>query len=273
MDCMVCLEPLEPGVQHNTGVHPLCDSYGPEVEAVNRHLKQSLTEIIQWANENSPRSLQAEIGPSELGTPCDRKMAYKRANNREINKRRDPWPAIVGTGIHRWLEEAVNQFQGHYGLTTYLTEQELVIDPLVLGHTDLYEEGTVIDYKSCGPDVLKKIVKHGPPAGYRIQTQLYGKGHADAGRSVRYVALVFLPRAGFLSGMYVWSDVYRPEIAERALARMYSIGRGLIAADVANNPDIYERIPAASDHCGWCPYYLREGSLAGASADGCPGAE
>jgi hypothetical protein len=121
---MVCLEALEPGVQHETGVHPLCDGYGPEIEATNRHLVQTLTEIIRWADENSPRSLQAQIGPSELGTPCDRKLAYKLANNREINKRRDPWPAIVGTGIHHWLEGAVNRFQEHYGLATYLTEQE-----------------------------------------------------------------------------------------------------------------------------------------------------
>ena len=261
---------------HNTGAHPGCETQHQQMDVLAGELRNELLDIIHWANANSPRSLQRQIGPSELGTPCDRKIAYKLAGNPEINTRRDLWPAIVGTGIHHWLEAAVNDYQDFLhgpdrAARRYQTEQELVIDPLVLGHTDLYRDGVVVDYKTCGPDVLKKITKHGPPAGYKIQTQLYGKGHTDAGRKVSHVALIFLPRAGWLSDMYVWTDVYRPEVAQAALDRMYSIGRGLIAADIENHPEIYDRIPAAEDHCGYCPYFLRGGSLTGASNEGCPG--
>jgi hypothetical protein len=257
---------------HNTGAHPGCETQHQQMDVLAGQLRNELTEIIHWSNDNSPRSLQKAIGPSELGTPCDRRIAYKLAGNRVINNRRDPWPAIVGTAIHGWLERAVNEYQEQVLVPVpYVTEQELYIDPLVLGHTDVYRDGVVVDYKTCGPDVLKKVTRHGAPVGYKIQTQLYGKGHVDAGRKVTHVALIFLPRSGWLSDMFVWTDVYRPDIAQASLDRMYSIGRGLIAADIENNPHVYDKIPAAEDHCGYCPFFLRGGSLTGASNEGCPG--
>lgn len=271
MNCLICKDRLDPA-QHNAGVHPGCEDQSAHNNDLANGLRADLMQMIHWADKNSSRSLQATIGPSELGSPCDRKIAYRLANVPEVNLRRDPWPAIVGTGVHNWLESAVNRYQAHHGEAQYVTEQELNIDPLVVGHTDLYKRsGLVVDYKTCNPDLLKKFRLHGPPAGYRVQTQLYGKGHADAGRKVTHVALVFLPRTGWLSDMYVWTDDYRPEIAQQALDRMYAIGHGLIAANVAANPEIYDKIPAAEDHCGYCPWFKREKDLDGATDKGCSG--
>lgn len=267
----MCGDRLDPS-QHDPGVHPACEDQQAHQNDLANGLRADLMQMIHWANDNSPRSLQATIGPSELGSPCDRKIAYQLAGVPEVNLRRDPWPAIVGTSVHHWLEDAVNQYQQHHGDAQYVTEQELAIDALVIGHTDLYRRnGVVIDYKTCNPDLLKKFRLHGPPLGYRIQCQLYGKGHADAGRPVTDVALVFLPRTGWLSDMYVWTSKFMPEIAQQALDRMYAIGHGLIAADVASNPEVYDKIPAAADHCGYCPWFLREKNLDGATDKGCPG--
>ena len=62
-------------------------------------LKHELSQVILWNEHNAPRSLQRAIGPSELGDPCDRKLAYRIAGIEPVNFG-DPWPAIVGTSIH-----------------------------------------------------------------------------------------------------------------------------------------------------------------------------
>lgn len=276
LDCLICGYVLDP-ILHDVGTHPGCDDQQAANNDLAMSLKKQLTEIILWANDNSARSLQQAIGPSEIGTPCDRKLAYKLAGNPIVNLRKDPWPAIVGTGVHAWLEKAVINWQIsslEASGTPFITEHAVKIDPLVIGHVDLYQEPTVIDYKTAGPDVFKKVVKEGPPAGYKIQTQLYGLGYSQAGYRVENVALVFLPRAGWLSDMYVWTDQFRPELAEAALARMYAIKRGIEMVDIWNNPEFYERIPAVSDHCGYCPFYKRAGLIDGTEATdkGCPGA-
>ncbi len=273
LNCLVCDEFLDP-ILHDVGTHPGCDDQEAANNELASSIKKKLTGIILWANENSARSLQQAIGPSEIGTPCDRKLAYKLAGNPIINLRKDPWPAIVGTGVHHWLERAVIDVQTAYpDMPKLLTEREVKIDPLVLGHVDLYDEPTVIDYKTAGPDVFRKVVKEGPPAGYKIQTQLYGLGYSQAGFRVEHVALVFLPRSGWLSDMYVWTDQFRPELAEAALARMYAIKRGIETIDIWNNPAVYDKIPAVSDHCGYCPFYKRAGLIDGTEAtdQGCPG--
>ncbi len=272
MECYICLEPLDQ-VHAAQGTHPACE---PEPGLPNQlavDIQQELSEIIHWADLNSPRSIQTEIGPSELGTPCDRRLAYRLANNPEVNER-DPWPAIVGTGVHNWMEAAVNDWQVRNQVRfRYMTEEALDIQG-VLGHTDLYRDGVVVDYKTKGPSGMKEARKDGPTLGYKIQLQLYGLGHVQAGRPVTDVALVYLPRAGWLRDMYVWTDKFRPKMAERALARMRSIAAGLLQVDIVNNPTVYNLIPATADGCGFCPYFRRSGVMdtTGANERGCPGA-
>jgi hypothetical protein len=268
--CLVCRDELDP-INAHSGTHPLCESMDDQLDL---EIKREFTEIIYWADLNSARSLQTTIGPSELGTPCDRKIAYRLAGAAEVNEMRDPWPAIVGTGVHMWMEEAVARWQAGNTLNVeYMTEAELKIGDIV-GHTDVYRDGIVIDYKTAGVDAFKKMRKEGPSRGYRIQTQLYGLGHADAGRPVTHVCLIVLPRSGWLRDMYVWTDVYRPSVALDALARKRSIESGLRAVDIWKHPEVYDKIPAVEDHCGMCPFYRKNGmmNLEGANEKGCPGA-
>lgn len=267
--CLVCKDTLDP-INAHSGTHPLCESMDDQLDL---EIKREFTEIIHWADLNSSRSLQTAIGPSELGTPCDRRIAYRLAGAAEINEMRDPWPAIVGTGVHLWLEDAVTRWQSkNFKAAKYMTEAELVIED-VIGHTDVYRDGIVIDYKTAGTDAFRKMRKEGPSRGYRIQTQLYGLGHANAGRPVTHVCLIVLPRAGWLRDMYVWTDVYRPQIALDALARKRSIEAGIKAVNIWKHPEVYERIPAMEDHCGMCPFYRKNGmmNLEGANEKGCPG--
>ena len=68
--------------------------------------KQAVYDVIRGAIANHPRSLQKRIGPSEIGTPCDRRIGYKLLGQDE-NPRGDAWKPTVGTAVHGWLEKAL----------------------------------------------------------------------------------------------------------------------------------------------------------------------
>lgn len=229
--------------------------------------------MIQWNEHNSPRSKQAAIGPSEIGDPCDRRIAYRLANMPEVNLYMDPWPAIVGTAVHDWLERAVNRYQTEVGDRGYLTELRVFPDPMVRGRSDVYRRGEVIDWKTTGADGMRKVRKNGPPPGYVSQIQIYGLGHIRAGRPVDTVTLVFFPRSGWLDDLFIWRAPYDERVAKRALERMYAVAWLAIDLNVEVDDGNFERIPATpGDSCVWCPFFNKNlGPTETASRRGCPG--
>lgn len=277
MNCLVCGEVLDAALAPEP-THPACSptSYWFDEqpgEAFNANLKQRLIGMALWANREAPRSKQQRIGPSEIGHPCDRRVAYKLAQTPAVNVGFDPWPAVVGTAVHHWLESAVRNYESAHGTEEWLTETTLEIDEFIEGHSDLYWNGTVIDWKTAGPEVMKKIRDEGPPNHYIVQAQVYGLGFLQRGFAVDRVALAFVPRAGWLRDMFVWSTQFSKDIAEAALARVYDLAAVALTLDVINRPHRWEQIPATpGDHCGVCPWFnsLRSPEE-GASNLGCPG--
>lgn len=247
---------------------------GPDPVAME--LKQELSEIILWNERTSPRSLQRAIGPSELGAACDRQVAYRIAGSEPVNIWSDPWPAIVGTAIHNWLEVAINRYQQQVGDRGWLTELNVQPDPIVRGRSDVFNRitGTVLDHKSTGATTMRKLHKGEPPSpGYITQIHLYGLGHERAGRQVNRVALIYYPRSGWLDDAFVWQEPYNRDIAMKALDRMYRIGFQLLDLDIENNPSAFQLVTATpGDACVWCPMFNK--SLdpdVTASEKGCPG--
>jgi len=248
--------------------HPNCQPTDIN-EIMGVDLLSDLTDVIKWTDNNSTRSVQKTIGPSELGSLCDRRIAYRLADAPEINYWSDPLPAIVGTAVHGWLEKAVNSFQKIHFMDRWVTELTVHPDPLVKGHMDLYDNQykAVIDWKTVSPTKLKTWKSSGPPEHYKDQVNLYGKGALNAGLEVFKVVLIAVPRSGFLKDMQIWVDDYRPERAEAALARMYDIANAMIKAgdDLA-----MEEIPAApGSECSYCPWY--RGGTGPANMSGCSG--
>lgn len=239
-------------------------------------LKRELSQIILWNERESPRSKQQSIGPSELGDPCDRRLAYRIAGAPAVNLGADPWPAIVGTSVHDWLEKAVNRYQSQVEDLGYMTELRVYPDPMVRGRSDVFNvrTGTVVDHKTTGTNGMRKVRKGQIPQGYRVQIQIYGLGHRRAGREVKDVALIFYPRSGWLDDAYVWVEPYDEQVALDALARMHAIAERLLDLDIENNPKAYQLIDASpGDSCVWCPAYnknLIDIDVA-ASDKGCPG--
>lgn len=281
MNCVVCGTVMDPALAPEVS-HPSCSSTSmlfdeDTPDPFNDRLKQELIEVILWAEREAPRSKQLRIGPSEVGHPCDRHLAYKLAGVEHINIAFDPWPATVGTAVHAWLERAFNAYQDEFLIPLeqrWFTETTLLIDDWIEGHADLYRNGTVIDWKTAGPDVMRKVRKEGPPTHYIIQAQIYGLGFERLGLPVERVVLAFLPRSGWLGNMYVWSAPYSRELAEAALGRVLSIAQAAVDMDVSNQPHRWNQLPAmTTDMCGWCPWFNSLRTLEdGASDKGCPGA-
>ena len=276
MNCVACggdLLQVEDGVN----IHPTClmveEPTGEDPFSVM--LKQQLTEIIWWYDGENPRSKQQAIGPSEIGEPCDRRIGYRLADIEPINTRADPWAGIVGTALHSWLEKAVSSWCVAKGTDEWHTETTLFLNEFIEGHADLYNAKhlAVIDWKSASKDVIRTAQLHGPSVGYMIQTHLYGYMFEQAGKKVERVALVFLPRAGWLSDMYVWSAPYERSVAENALNRLYGIAQQVVDLDVLTESHRWELV----DHhpgkgCGYCPWYVpRRDPERPADATGCSG--
>lgn len=277
MNCVACGEVLHPVLAPAT-IHPACLTHGIDELSADPFadmLKTKLTEIITWYDNENPRSRQQAIGPSEIGDLCDRRIGYRLANIDACNDKFDPWAGIVGTALHSWLDKAVSAWVQSTGDAAWSTESTLVLNEFVQGHSDLYnsEYQAVIDWKSASKDVIRESQLHGPSPGYMIQTHLYGYMFEQSGRPVSRVALVFLPRAGWLRDMYVWTAPYERDVALTALSRLYGIAHKVVTLDVLTQSHRWEQI----DHhpgkgCGFCPWYdPHRDQEVGADATGCPG--
>lgn len=222
-------------------------------------IRAAVQEAIQWYTDNSPRTLQRRIGPSELGADCSRQLAYKIMNHEENpNRGYDPWPSFLGTAAHARLDEALTAWE-KMRPGTWLTERRLTIPGVVdggSGTSDAYHvpSDTVVDWKVLGNTTYDEIKRNGPGRKYKVQAHVYGLGWAAAGFSVQRVALGVFGRAKPLSGMYVWSERFDPSYAAAALHRVRDIRKVVewFASQGMSHPDL---IPAVPGHdCYYCPF-------------------
>jgi hypothetical protein len=260
--------------------HPSCLMVEPVDDpdtAFSELLRSQLLEIIYWQANRHPRNSQLNIGPSEVGNPCDRHIGYRLSQIPEINNVVDPWASTVGTAIHTWLEKAIADWMLDTGQPIWETEAELSLGAFVTGHSDLYsyEHQAVIDWKTVGVDMLRQVENGGIPDGYKIQAHIYGLMFRKAGKPVRRVALAFVPRANLLRRTVVWSALYDEAVARTALSRVFKIAGEVVALDPLSegNGHRWEQLPATTGkHCGLCPWYdSRRDPDLGADSTGCPG--
>jgi hypothetical protein len=222
-------------------------------------VRDELVHIIEQAIAAHPRSLQARIGPSEMGTPCARKLGHKLAGTPE-RERSTPWRPTVGTAVHSWLDQVVTAFEAQR-LTDgkpvrWHTEQRVNVGQVdgvdISGSCDLFEQvtGTVIDFKIVGPASLKKY-KAGPNETYRVQAHLYGLGYVNAGHTVNHVAIWALPAAGELHQAVFWHEPFDPAVAHAALKRADAIAK---AGRLAGWAAVLPQLDTANDFCSGCPF-------------------
>lgn len=241
-----------------------CPVHGGDVEPAST-VRELNDVLIRYVGAQD-RTMQVELGPSELGGACAAQIARKLAGAPEKPTRTVMWAPFQGTAVHAEMEKVVDFWNGEIGSKRVLAEQTLKIDDGIIGHADAYDSfwNMVIDWKHTGTTQLESVRraqrKGLPPAEqvkqvYRVQGHLYGWGFEQLGYKVEWVRLVFLARSWKFSDSVEWTERYNPDLVDWAINRYDSIKATLAALDVANN---HERIaliqPTPGEDCGFCPF-------------------
>lgn len=232
--------------------------FGTEADA-GEALRQDIIAMIKARDEATPRHRQLELGPSELGHPCMRKLAYGLMQTPRCNPSFDPLPSIIGTATHKWLESAAMHANEVLGRKRWHVETRVNPAPWLSGSCDLYDAdtATVIDYKIPGAGRFKTYSKHMSEV-YRTQVHLYGKGFRNAGLAVETVSVMLIPRGGMLSSSKLWSEPYDESIALAALGRREQVAMLLNDFQVEGNPDRFAWFARSGPDCSFCSWWAAQ---------------
>jgi hypothetical protein len=224
-------------------------------------LRAELIGVVREYAAEDPRSLQVAIGPSEIGDPCDARIARTVLGLPKVNDS-DPWASFVGQATHAKLADAFGWANDIGEATTgdrrYLIEQRVYLTDGISGSCDLYEAGDVIDHKVVGTDTMKAHLAHGWAANpkYGTQLDLYGLGWHNAGQPVERVSLALWPRSGFLDGLLVLTRPWDQGNAERAMERLSAITERAVRDKMDDEDAPWEDMPTAPGKgCGFCPFH------------------
>lgn len=198
------------------------------------------------------RSLQVEIGPSQIGG-CRRQVYHQLTDTPVTNPDTESLAAILGTFVHGGIAEAIKRADP-FG-DNFLIEQEFVAGDLK-GHCDLYirDQKTVVDWKTT----KLKSLRYFPSDQQRMQVQIYGYLLTANGLEVEKVSLVAIPRDGEMSQIKVHVEDYDPDMAQRGLAWLDEVKAAAISVS-APAPE-KDQVFCAN----YCSYYDPTGAI------GCP---
>ena len=228
-------------------------------------IRESMLAVVRHASSNAPRSLQREIGPSEIGHPCNRNIAHKLAGTpADRADPGDPWPSVVGTAVHAWMEGALARANQTIGAERWHSEKVVTVADGILagcgtkdhlvGHCDCYDSWlyTVVDIKVMGNTQHAEYVRGYVSEQYRTQAHCYGLGYVNAGYRVDHVALAIFGRAKRLDDLFVWSEPWDRGVAERALDRLSKI-RTVVSAGLDPNQLSANPTDSGCYYCQWRP--------------------
>lgn len=238
----------------------------PATEAVAEQPPPStladMREALQRYENSRPRTIQKTLGPSELGTPCDRQIALKLAGVAR-HDRGLPWAPMCGTAVHELMEKVLHAENERLGRQRWIIEQQVQLDDELSGHGDAFDTdwGMVVDWKYTGTTARRKAARKSVPNSelvsmeYRTQAHLYGLGHRNAGRNVRFVRLVLLARSHDFTESVEWTEAYDERIAVDAMMRFYNIRDAVINTGAAQYPEALIAVPSEpGEACKWCPF-------------------
>jgi len=219
----------------------------PAFDPISAVLSDALRELIYTGATNSARSLQTDIGISEVGTECARQLAYKIAGTPPVNLDADPMPSIIGTGFHLHMEKIFRQLDPR----RWLIETPVAYRG-VRGTADLFDRRRrlLIDWKSTSKAKINRLRKTEPPQQAQVQIQIYAAAMAELGETVERCALAYVPRDGKLDDLWVWSAVPDRSIADTWIDRLEALhdhlAQGATPADITPTPGLL---------CGYCAHH------------------
>jgi PD-(D/E)XK nuclease superfamily len=206
-------------------------------------LAQRYRELVRYGSDTSERSRQREIGASEIGWECDRRVAYRLAGTPATN-RTDPLRALMGSGTHLWLAATFARFNSRH--VRFLVEYGCTYRG-VTGHGDLYDiaNGTVVDWKTTTAANIRAFRRGSVPPYSVVQVQHNAAALAADGWQPRAVALAYLPTDSTLDNSWVWRGEVDPALVDAAIDRVDRL-RGVDPATVPARP---------GRHCAYCHQY------------------
>ncbi len=207
-------------------------------------IKSMLVDAIRLSSARQERSLQTDVGPSELGG-CRRRVWHRLQGTPESNKSTKVLASFMGNAIHDWIENAL---AGADPFGDMLHREFEVSHDGLTGHVDLYDSGRllVVDWKTT----TKKNLSYFPSKQQRMQVMVYGWLLNETGHPVETVSLVAIARDGNEDDIVVHVEDYDPELAQEALLWLADVK----AMTEAPPPEKYEAF--CRDYCpffGACP--------------------
>lgn len=214
-------------------------------------LQRKIVALVTDASNGAARNLQKAIGPSEIGHPCPRNVAYKVAGVPKQPNFQDPLPSVLGVAFHTWMET-------HLPRDEWIPESRVHVTSTLAGHSDAYHRPTrtVVDWKLLGRTIHSDWTGGYVSDQYRVQAHSYGLGFYNAGFPVDRVAVAVFCRAKPLADLYVWSEPWDYRVAQQAIDRLEII-RSYVNATGAGEHNVMplREIPAvAGGGCYFCPY-------------------
>ena len=179
--------------------------------------KELLLHVLHSKDASRDRSMQTEVGPSEIGG-CKRKVWYRLNAQPHTNENQSKLAAIMGTAIHAAIEEAIGAIDPEG--KEYLVETEVAYGDMK-AHVDLFvpSSGAVIDWKTS----KIKNLGYFPSTQQRWQVQLYGYLLSKNGYEVKTVNLVAIARDGSEKDVKVHTEPYDESMALTALNWLASV--------------------------------------------------
>jgi hypothetical protein len=214
---------------------------------------QEILDELRRAMNDTPRSLQTTIGPSEYGNPCAKALIHA-LNGDKQPPNTHAWKARVGTAIHSQCEAVFNTMPWRYVTETRVTIGYIDGEPII-GSCDLYDTaaGIVWDYKTKADDAACKIAaRKGPDARGRAQMHGYGRGFVGHGETLNYVGQIYLPRNGSLDNATWYAEPYDETIVIAALERATGLAQLIKAFGV--DAAIAGQTPCGAYLCPHCTY-------------------
>lgn len=227
-------------------------------------------EMFHGYTRRTARTTQGHLGPSEVGSPCDRRLAMSLMRVPAVSPGGDNWASFVGTWVHLGLSEVF--MWADAGSGRFAVELPLEFPSVLMprGTGDLLDRVlcAFLDHKVMGKWSLDKLRTLGPSRTYRVQVHLYAFAARKSGENVTDVAIIGWPREGSsLDDLYVWTEPYDPRVAQEAMQRLERIGQQVEALGTMD-PRQKARTFPASDDCRYCKFHAPGDT---GHTRGCPG--
>lgn len=179
--------------------------------------KELLLHVLHAQDASRDRSMQTEVGPSEIGG-CRRKVWYRLNAQPHTNENQSKLAAIMGTAIHAAIEDAIGAIDPEG--KEYLVETEVAFGDMK-AHVDLFvpSTGAVIDWKTS----KVKNMSYFPSNQQRWQVQIYGYLLSKNGYEVKTVNLVAIARDGNEKDVKVHTEPYDEVMALAALSWLENV--------------------------------------------------